>query len=232
MEEPSVLDYLKSLFNFRSKDKIKNPFEDIPDEENILPEDFSAQDTIENLYSEADLGLIIPDVETEKIADRSGIKILSVSWRILLSLFLAFIGQILLEPPQPSNGAALIFYGFSLIFFIWSVFADRFEIVSLPLNENRTLSVKTDWLYFGFTLAGMIITFLAFGSHKFNFINLFLWFFTLILGFKAFWLRESDFKPGNLAKKVRGFFKDPVIHFRITPLVDSGIDFCFSGDLF
>ena len=217
MEEPSVLDYLKSIFDFRSKDKIKNPFEDTPNEEEIKFEGISSEESFDKLYSAASLAVELTDAGEEKMVTKSGAKILSVSWRILASLFLAILGQILLEPPQPNTGTALVLFGFSLAFLIWSVFTDRFEVISLPINDDRVLSIQADWLYFGFSLVGSIITFLAFGGHKFSFINLFLWFLTLVLGLKAFWIKESEWKVGNSLKKVWAFVKDPIVNFRITP---------------
>ena len=215
MEEPSVLDYLKSLFDFRSKDKIKNPFEDSPDTEDMILEDFSSDESFDDLDFAAELAEEVGN--EEKLIIKSGAKIASASWRIFLSLILAILGQKMLEPPQPEKGAALVFYGLSLAFLIWSVFADRFEVISLPINDERVLSVQTDWLYFGFSLAGTIITFLAFGGHQFTFINMFLWFLTLVLGLRAFWISESGWKVKDTARKVWAYVKDPVVNFRITP---------------
>ena len=213
MEEPSVLDYLKSLFDFQRKDKINNPFDDTPNEEEFIFEDRSSDESFDNLYPAAE----VLAADEEKVIKKSGVKIIAVSWRILLSLFLAIFGQIMLESSQPAKGTALVFYGLSLAFFIWAVFADRFEVISLPLNTDRVLSIQTDWLYFGFTLVGSIITFLAFGGHKFTIINLFLWFLTLVLGLRAFWIKESHWKIKNPIRKVRAFFKDPIVNFKITP---------------
>src|SRR5436190_10419998 len=103
-KEPSVLDYVKSLFRFGSAEKIRLP---------KFVEDEKTSDTIQEVplavisHSEETL-LPVASSQSPTTTYRSSISNLRslarFPWRSLLALLLALLGQRLFEPP-PGNTA-------------------------------------------------------------------------------------------------------------------------------
>ena len=108
MEEPSVLDYLKEKLNPRHWGK--------PSE--VLPDEGEAREPLQQEPLE-------PTAEPARA--RHG---LSLAWRVLLALVLAFFAQSLLEPSSYNLTGSLVFYAAALSALMLAVRADELKIVA------------------------------------------------------------------------------------------------------
>ena len=182
MDEPSLLDYLKSQLNlhrlFRGE---KSPLvaSDLPSAEEEEPEPIKRRFILASL-----------------------------PWRSLLALGLALTGQRFFEPgatlPRLGIGFYLVAGGLLVAALLkgeWTTpEAKRFN---QPLSAATAR--KTPLFIF---LPLLVITFLAFGGNRFTTGGLVLWAATLITGLWAFWQREEN---GSVWAKIRqqtaGFFR-------------------------
>ncbi len=123
-------------------------------------------------------------------------KQIRIPWRSLIAIAVAFIAQGLLEPPKPSNEAALALYAAAFSMLIWSVISQEWIIAeNLDISEEVWPNFKIRWQ---FLLAGTILAifaFIAFSGDVFGFINLTLW-CASILCFLAGFLDFGPIKSG------------------------------------
>ena len=181
MNEPSVLDYVKAKLKFWEKSDLRFPE---PEEDKI---------SIESQVGPVPVGL-----ESRETAPalKFDFKQIRIPWRSLIAIVVAFIAQGLLEPPKPSNEAALTLYAAAFAMLVWSVLAEEWIIAeNLDTSEAVWPSFKIRWQ---FLLAGTIFSifaFIAFSGDVFGFINLTLW-CASILCFLAGFLDFGPIKSG------------------------------------
>ncbi len=99
-----------------------------------------------------------------------------IPWRSLIAIVVAFIAQGLLEPPKPSNEAALALYVAAFGMLIWSILTKEWIIAeNLDISGEVWPNFKIRWKFLltGTILA--ILAFIAFGGDVFGFVNLTLW---------------------------------------------------------
>lgn len=184
MEEPSLLDYLKSKLNPWSKTKIELPAEDKP-----LP-----------VPEESGINLQIDQLEPEPEAMPQN----HWPWRMLASLLLALVAQRLLEPPDRSIQTALILYTISAGLMIWALLVRELHPVELSPEADQPLYMKARWpALVGMTLF-MLAAFIAFSGNEFNILNLVLWGIAFIYTFMSFWER-TDQPSNSLLNRLKGF---------------------------
>lgn len=167
MEEPSVLDYLKSKLNPWSREKIDIPqavVEDVPptDAEPARPQDAAS--------------LV------------SGL--LRLPWRSLLALGLALTGQALLEPPVPQPIPAVAFYFAALVFFAWAIWQSEWVFPELR-EEFPALDPGT--FRRGVLLVALVMGLLAFwffGGNLFTPFNFSLWLLAVGLLVYGLWVQK------------------------------------------
>ncbi|NTU75287.1 MAG: glycosyltransferase family 39 protein, partial [Anaerolineaceae bacterium] len=162
MEEPSVLDYIKSKFSRDRDQRISLPdFE----EEEKTPQ---------------------PEVEkTPKVRS-------TVPWRSITGLALAFIGQWCLEPAHRNLEAGLFFYFLSIAWIIWAIYLKEWAIAEIPDLPVGKLSLTFRPIPLGMGLVVSFLALLAFGGNQFNLVNLFLWLVALLFVIFSFWEHEGN----------------------------------------
>jgi hypothetical protein len=181
MNEPSVLDYVKAKLKFWEKSDLH-----FPETEDI------------KIPAESQVSIVPVWTEPRDAAPQPkyDIKQIKIPWRSLIAIVIAFIGQGLLEPPKPSNEAALALYVVAFGMLIWSVLSKEWIIAeNLDTSEALWPNFKIRWQ---FLLAGTILAifaFIAFGGDIFGFINLTLW-CASILCFLAGFLDFGPIKSG------------------------------------
>ena len=175
MDEPSVLDYLKSKLMPWKYPRIE-----------IEPEHFAQGDfALPALEREAAAGISTsPKPETILAGDIPLEKKLAYPfpWRSLLSLSLALVGQIMLGPSPErgwKTGIAILIISLGLL--VWSALADEWKLVPLVEKEAQTHSPRLNLLNILISVSLTLVAFLSFGSLQFNIFNLGLLLLALVL---------------------------------------------------
>ena len=169
MEEPSVLDYIKSKINPRKYTQVEIPDVDTVPADTIEKTDFIECDiTQKQLFS------------------------FSLPWRIYFSLILALIAQRRLDAGAEHVSLSIILYILSLGLLIWSIVIKEIKITEDNKNENwvETTDYIKNLLYISIPL--IAVSFFTFSGNIFSLLNILLWIFVLYLLIKSFWIRSKD----------------------------------------
>lgn len=148
MNEPTILDYIKSIFN---KNKRKS-----------LDSHFSIENTEKiNGISEIDA---IPE---NNQANRK---------YLIIALTFALIGQFLLEPPQKKLIFPIAFYCAAIFFFWFSLKNDKFFPADITSHkrDNQSNIVINLWFFIP-SLLLLVLAFYFFANNQFTYKNLLFW---------------------------------------------------------
>lgn len=214
-DEPSVLDFFKSLLTFW-----RGPILRIP------PAEFetdSAHIEIDEFQGEEDLDLFIPD---EGATDKARIDIpqeggrdrarTSFPWRTLLALGFAIAAQFSLEPrPERTWMPGLILYFIAAVFLILAYVREEFKPAPIPptIRSITLLDVRLFPLIIGvlFSLAAFVL----FNGNRFTWLNTLLWISGIALVGFAFWVPAS--KGQSWFSKALQIRRNQNINFKISP---------------
>ena len=227
MEEPSVLDYLKSLLRLRGGPKIVIP-PVTPDEVgegngsvSAAPE--PALSVVEETSQEPEVIQAIP-VEEIQVVEQTGAvskepaKPSPWPWRAIIALFLALFAQLGFEPPNRSLFPGLAIYGLAAAMLLWSVLSNEFGIAPLPKDEPNPPSLQVRKSILWISLPLMALAFLIFTDNTFTALNVTVWVITLAVVLFAVWLPRGK-QPGQagLRDRLTTWLKNPTIHIVIKP---------------
>jgi len=176
-QEPSVLDYLKSLFRFGSGEWIQLP--DFVDEEQQLA--VSGQ----------------PLVSSDQPATFKPSNIQTpFPWRSVLALLLALLGQKLFEPPPTTIPLGVAFYIMALSMLGWAIYRGEWTLAPLAETSDATdpLTYRRLALFISLPLA--LWAFTLFDDNLFTKTNLFIWLVAVILFVAAFWVNQQRRSSG------------------------------------
>ncbi|MGE5642770.1 MAG: hypothetical protein ACM3Y8_07150, partial [Byssovorax cruenta] len=179
--EPSVLDYVKSLFRFGNGERIRIP-------EFVEDEEFSGsgfQPSVTDLqWVEAQ-----PEVIVAEQPAPSNLRT-AFPWRSLLAFFLALVGQRLFEPPAGLAPIGYAFYIGAVGLLGWAI--QRGELTLPALAESSHASDPLTYRPIQ-AIAGVILilaAFLYFTNNLFTIVNVLLWLAAIALFVWAFWLNR------------------------------------------
>ena len=214
VEEPSVLDYVKSLFRFGNGERIRIPFEEEPLTEDTVEErrSFLAEAPVvqtvkdvqhETSFVEAPADEVEPAPEPAREQPRT-----PFPWRSLLAFALALIAQGNFEPPHDSTafGIALYIAAFSVLALAirrgeWNIPALAPTAAGTDPRTFRSLS-----LFLAIVLG--FWAFLIFGGNFFTRSNVTVWVLATGLLLWAFWLGRNNLRVA-IGNSVRFFQRDP-----------------------
>ncbi len=184
--EPSVLDYLKSLFRFRSGERIQIP--------SFVEEE--KPDNLPDANDQQPLGDI--QVEEHRVTT-------PFPWRSLLAFTLAFIGQRLFEPPPTTYPLGYTFYIGALSMLAWAIWRGEWTLPKLgePTEANDPLNYRLVALLASVVLAAW--SFYVFRDNYFTIGRVFIWLLSVWLFVWAFWLNQNILR--NAWKKVVSVFQ-------------------------
>ncbi len=117
---------------------------------------------------------------------------LTLPWRSLLALGIAFVAQISLQPrPERAWIPGVILYLFAAGWLVWAAWKGEWSPADLPDAQESTedYQVRARWLYVSLPLA--LAAFLTMGGNQFNTLNVTLWLLAIIFASMAFWRGES-----------------------------------------
>ncbi|MEO8356419.1 MAG: glycosyltransferase family 39 protein [Chloroflexota bacterium] len=200
--EPSVLDYVKSLFRGNSE-KIQIP--------SFVREEQEESLAVSSQPVATDVQLVefpVAPAETEAEFQPPAFNpqpSRPFPWRSLLAFFLALIGQQLFEPPATSAPLGYAFYIGALILLGWAISRDEWTLA--PLSESSQRSDPQTYRLIALITSGVLIifSFFNFGNNLFTTANVTIWLLAIVTFIGAFWLRQNDLRTsfGNF----KSFFK-------------------------
>lgn len=207
--ELSVLDYFKALLT-----PWKWPLPPIPE----LPDNAEVVDR--------------PVTSQELVDTHPDVSLITIPWRALLAVLLAFAGQIALQPSIRSGLAGGVLYLLAVGSAIWAVRMGELTLAE-PQPESDPKSEDDLSILVWPLVAGLLMlaaAFLAFGGNRFTDFNLLLWFGGIGLMLWAFWYPRPDFR--HLFERVidfvsKGRWQLPVTRFGLAFLVVLGIAIFF-----
>ncbi len=163
MEEPTVLDYLKSKLFFWREESIPLP---------ETPTDEAAQ---------------TPPPATD-VVERAR----PLPWYSLLAFLFAVLGQLAFEPPDRAWKGGLAFYVAALALLTLARWRGEWQLPALPPAAEAAYQpwrVRRRPLYLALGL--LLVAFVFFGGNKFTAFNLYAWLLGLAALVTAFWEREE-----------------------------------------
>ena len=203
-DEPSVLDYVKSLFRFGAGERIQIPrvaeeeTSSITDDQPEGPQPLnSGLDTL--LAAETDR-------HPPPSHQPSATKYESPSpfpWSSLLALLLALAGQRLLEPP-PDTQLGIALFVAALFALGWGLYRGEWTLAPLAETSDRTdpLTYRPVMLILSLGLGLWAFTLLD--ENLFTTLNVTVWALAVLAFMGALWIRTGSVK--NQLAKIAGFF--------------------------
>jgi 4-amino-4-deoxy-L-arabinose transferase-like glycosyltransferase len=197
MNEPSVLDYLKSKLGMGEKI-------DIPRAEKPFLHESAAP--AEHALSAREQVAAEPSVKPAK----KGKMPLSA----LFALFFALMGQAAFEPSVRDGKKGLILYAFALLLLAFAYLRQEWRLPPLQESESRIDPLSFNIAAFIAAIVLSLAAFATFANNAFNFLNTVPWLLSLLLFVWSLWLPESSFKYKYT--KIKTFFTKREWHFSIT----------------
>ncbi|HUE99125.1 MAG TPA: glycosyltransferase family 39 protein [Anaerolineales bacterium] len=205
-EEPSVLDYVKSLFHFGNGERIRIPFEEeMPfDEKEGEQRSFVTGTPVLEPVDDVQLETAFVETPTAdpQLVGESIQPPTPFPWRSALAFLLALIGQRTFEPPHTSTE-----FGIALYIAAFAVLALAIRRGEWRLPALAPTSAGTDPLaYRGLPLfLGVVLgfgAFLIFKDNLFTRFNVIVWVLAIVFLLRAFWLSKASLRStvGNSMK--------------------------------
>lgn len=173
-EEPSVLDYVKSLFRFGKGERIQIP-------------DFAA---------EADSSPLEASSPAQPPASSDASTWLSASqpdspfpWRSLLAVFFAFTGQFFFEPPAATKMLGYALYVAALGLLGWAIYRKEWTIYSYQPDAEGTDPLTFRPVQFIISVLLGLWAFSLFDDDLFTNFNVFIWILAIFFFLWAFWIQ-------------------------------------------
>lgn len=186
-DEPSVLDYVKSLFRFGGeRSAFSNQRPAVSNEQEAVASQPEAPQILDQTQGEPSTFDLRPSTE--------------FPWRSLLALLFALIGQNTFEPPPTASPLGIAFYLAAFALLGWAIQRGEWNLAStpspLPLGEGRRgegegtdpLTYRRLALLFSIPLG--FAAFALFKGNLFTATNLIVWLAAAALFVAAFWVKQ------------------------------------------
>jgi len=198
MQEPSVLDYVKSLFRFGNAERIQIPA--FVEEEK--PSTVGNQSEATPLPI-TDSQSLVPGFQSPT----------PFPWRSLLALLLALIGQNTFEPPTSSTPLGYAFYIAAFGLLGWAIYLNEWTLFPLAQTSEGTdpLTYRRVALFISIGLG--FWSFTIFDDNLFTTGNTFVWYFAIVFFLLAFWLKDNSI--WSILQRIGAFFKREPLTFNI-----------------
>ena len=201
MEEPSILDYLKSKLKFWEREQKVELYALEP----ASPQSVEGESPV-------------TQPETPEMAGKPREKTAQANrwpWRSLLALVFALLGQRTFEPsPNRTVITGLVLYGFGLAWLILACLRKEWTLTPYPETGtgSDTLRVRRLPLILGIVLS--VAAFLTLGDNLFTQLNVTLWVLAIIFFVWAFWLPGENRPP--FWPRVKDFFSRDSWQLKVT----------------
>ena len=193
-EEPTVLDYVKSLLTFWKGKPLEIPPLTAP---GTAPGLVTAEGEITPAVVEeqppAQLTVEQPGIAPQPPAEAA--QPFRLPWRFLVAVGLALIAQITLEPrPVRPWAIGLFLYIMAAGWLAWSIWSKEWSLASLPADAQAPddFRVRARWLYACLPL--VLLTFISLGGNRFTSLNVLLWLLAALTCVLALWEGPLPFR--------------------------------------
>ncbi len=192
MDEPSVLDYVKSKLAFWRKSEISIP----------APQDEPAAGAVEEQPAPVSL-------------EQRAAGILRLPWLIFLPFAIALVAQMLLEPPDQHGLAGGILYAVAAAATV-AVYLSGRVVLSEPRADEARLDSQNVRVHYAVAgLLALFASYILFSSHLFSAVSLLVW-LAAVGAFIAAFLETEDFPTWQARMaRVRIWLRQPAIHIPV-----------------
>src|SRR5258706_1194920 len=175
LQEPSVLDYLKSLFRFGKGERIQLP-------EFVEAEQAAVSDQPEEIQSSTREAILQPSNPP-------------FPWRSIVALLFALLGQRLFEPPPVTVPLGIAFYIMAFSMLGWGLYRGEWNLAPLVPTAVATdpLTYRRSFLFISLPLA--FLAFLLLVDNLFTITNVVLWVAATLCFVAAFWVNQKNNSP-------------------------------------
>lgn len=182
MEEPSILDYLKSHLKFWKRDGVI----EIPAEP-VTESPVAAPPGEEQAVTESKLE------ESRSSHLEASFNFKAFPWRSLLALFFVLLAQRTFEPsPARTAAPGLILYGIGLAWVVLAYLRGEWKPAALPESSPVPDSLQVRLFPLVLAVFLSVIAFAALGQNKFTMLNVSLWLSALACFIWAFWIPNPN----------------------------------------
>jgi hypothetical protein len=185
--EPSVLDYVKSLFRFGNGERIRIP--EFVEEEQLSAVSF--QQTADLPVVEEQREIII--AATPETFQPSNLPT-AFPWRSLIAFILALIGQRLFEPPGGMSPLGYGFYIGALALLGWAIRRGEWTLAPLAESSSASDSLRYRPILALTSVALILFAFLLLNNNLFTITNFLFWVTAVALFIWAFWLTRNNLR--------------------------------------
>ena len=190
-QEPSVLDYLKSLFRFGSGERIQLP--DFVEEEQVAVSGQPLAVSDQPLELQPSSPLLHPSNAP-------------FPWRSLVALILALLGQKLFEPPPTNIPLGVAFYIMAFSMLGWALYRGEWNLAPLVETSKGADPLSYRRLALVISLPLALWAFTLFSDNLFTQTNVLIWLVAIAFFVSAFWINRS--KRTSLFSGLGGIFKN------------------------
>ncbi|RPI94149.1 MAG: hypothetical protein EHM40_07565 [Chloroflexi bacterium] len=201
--EPSVLDYVKSLFHFGDGERVHIP----------SPAQEASRSAGSILTQPEELV-----VETQEQLSAFSLQPLAFPWRSLLAFGLALMGQISFEPPHTGAAFGFVFYIAAFALLGWAHYRGEWTLPFMAPTSRGTdpstvrllpfmISILLFWFAFilsggaqlmpGVPLPEFMTSRLALETNKFTTLNVTIWILSVVFLMWAFWLNKNGTRSAS-----------------------------------
>jgi hypothetical protein len=194
-EEPTVLDYVKSLLTFWKGKPLAIPPLETQEAAAAEPTNELAAILAEEETAPVTPGMADAFVEATVSPASGPVLPRKLPWRALVALGLALVAQVSLEPrPYRTWLIGLFLYIMAAGWLAWSSWREEWTPAELPANERQPedYRVRARWLYLCLPLA--LVAFVSLGGNRFTSINVLLWLLAVATCVLAFWQGPLPFR--------------------------------------
>jgi hypothetical protein len=207
-DEPSVLDYVKSLLTpWRGKPlpipQIERQDEETPDHPYVTQ--VASVDLDLTLSDEASMRAEVLPEGVPRVQAQA----VSLPWRSLVALGLALMAQIALQPRSDRSWVfGAFFYLLAAGWAVWGNLHNEWKLASIPEEIHTPVSNDIRLGLFLVSAPLALLAFMAFGGNAFDMLNLTLWLAALGTLFAGLWLGRLQFD--RVWERLRQVLKFPI----------------------
>ncbi len=188
VDEPSILDYLKSkIFPHRYAPVI------IPEEGEVIVAE--VEEAVQ-----PKMGPVDPVRKKSKWTWRA------IPWKPAGALLMALVAQILLEPPRREAMPALFFYGWAAMLIVVAAFKDGLQLAGSEMWKSTGLHRNCGGRFFD-RPAVHAGCFPVVWGNRFTVLNMTLWAVMLFFMLHALWEKEEK-RNRSIAKRISGLLQE------------------------
>jgi hypothetical protein len=239
MNEPSVLDYLKSKLMPWRGEKIEIPPMPVSQKEPHEIEavqavvdsnvdaafnsgsdlDYSGFLTKEGAESNSQaVTLPHPMVPARKTSSAVAVPIIW-PWRSMGALLLALFAQLAFEPGVRDAAIGVVIYAAAAVLLFWAILSKEWVLEPLADDAVKPLSVDIHWKFMLPAVPLMLISFLAFGDNTFTTGNLVIWAVLIVYVLIILWQPARRTLRSFWRETALPWIKNPTLNLNITPWV-------------